>query len=54
MYFYRIDSSAVEALETFPLTCGVENMQVSCNTESTTLPGRTRCRIDNDDDFICE
>ena len=45
--FCRINSSAVAALETFPMNCSLNATLLSCKSESTrpTLPGRTRCSI---------
>ena len=51
-FLYSLDSSFVEGLRTFDISCSLSgNLSMS---DSTVMPGRTTCQIDNGIPFNCK
>ena len=53
-HFNRIDSSFVDDLRNFDISCVLSGNFLSCTTDSTTLPGRTMCQVDSQAPFQCK
>ena len=53
-FLYSLDSSFVEGLRTFDITCSLSGNLLRCMSDSTVMPGRTTCQIDNGIPFNCE
>ena len=53
-FLYSMDPDFVEGLRTFDISCSLSGNQLSCISDSTVLPGRTMCQIDNNIPFNCE
>ena len=53
-HFYRIDSSFVDDLRNFDISCVLSGNFLSCTTDSTTLPGRTMCQVDSQAPSHCK
>ena len=54
MFIYSLDSDFVECLRVFDIFCSMMGSVLSCTSDSTTLPDRTLCQINEDEPFVCK